>query len=125
MDINDTARIPSDNMLRVVPLSLLPSAAFTNHAVQHHIVSDRYNAQPGEFCWPPEEFLRAQLEIFGQVFARASLHLDAITLDLSISGQMLPVVVERDFIYPRDQWVQRISLRLFGALVVVPAPGLN
>ena len=80
-------------MLRVVPLSLLPSAAFTNHAVQHHIVSDRYNAQPGEFCWPPEEFLRAQLEIFGQVFARASLHLDAITLDLSISGQMLPVLV--------------------------------
>ena len=29
------------------------------------------------------------------------------------------------FYYPTDQWVQRISLRLFGALVVVPAPGLN
>jgi hypothetical protein len=35
------------------------------------------------------------------------------------------VVVERDFIYPTDQWVQRISVHLFGALVVVPAPGLN
>ena len=36
------------------------------------------------------------------------------------------VVVERDFIYPIDQWVKRISLRLFGALVVVvPARGLN
>jgi hypothetical protein len=35
------------------------------------------------------------------------------------------VVVERDCIHPRDQWVKADISSSFGALVVVPAPGLN
>jgi hypothetical protein len=34
-------------------------------------------------------------------------------------------VAERDFIILETNGSKRISLRLFGALVVVPAPGLN